>query len=192
MKNKLPLKAIISDLGRVFVNFDHDISCRKIAKLAGCDKEEVYAFIYKNKIDIQIDRGEIKPEVFYKNVKEHFGLKISFKEFKLIFSDIFTLITPVYRLYLRLKKRYKLIFLSNTNIIHYETCKKRMPLKKVFAQGVLSFEEGIMKPHPRIYLTAVKLTGCKPEECIYIDDVYEFVDAARLLGLKGIHYKNSK
>ena len=186
----MTIKAVISDLGRVFVDFDHDISCRKVAKLAKCDIEDVYDYIYRNKIDIKLDRGEIAPRDFYRKVKEHFKLKISFKEFKVIFSDIFTLITPVYKLYLKLKKKYKLVFLSNTNIIHYETCLKIMPIKKVFGKGVLSYKEGIMKPHPRIYLKAVSLTGCKPEECVYIDDIHEFVDAARLIGLNGIQYKN--
>jgi len=184
------IKAIISDLGRVFVDFDHDISCKKVAKLAKCDIEDVYDFIYRHKIDIKLDRGEIAPYQFYRRVKEHFKLKISYKEFALIFSDIFTLITPVYKLYLKLKKKYEIVFLSNTNIIHFETCLKKMPLKKVFRTGVLSYKEGIMKPHPRIYLKAVSLTGFKPEECVYIDDIHEFVDAARLVGLNGIQYRN--
>jgi len=186
----MEIKAIISDLGRVFVDFDHGISCKKIAKLAKCDVERVYNFIYKNKTDIKLDRGEIAPKEFYRDVKKHFKLNISYNEFKVIFSDIFTLITPVYKLYLKLKKKYKIIFLSNTNIIHFKTCLSKMPLKKVFKTGVLSYEEGIMKPHPRIYLKAVKLTGYRPEECIYIDDIHEFVDAAILVGLKGVQYKN--
>ncbi|MEI6845967.1 MAG: HAD family phosphatase [Candidatus Firestonebacteria bacterium] len=188
----MKIKAIISDLGRVFVDFDHSISCIKVAKLAGCKPEEVYEYIYQNKMDIKLDRGEIAPEVFYRRVKKHFKLKLSYGEFVTIFSDIFTLIVPVVELYKKLKKRYKLVFLSNTNILHFETSLNNLSLSNVFEGGVLSYKEGLMKPHPRLYLKAVKLTGFKPEECVYIDDVSEFVDAARLLGLRGIQYRNIK
>jgi len=188
----MKIKAIISDLGRVFVDFDHSISCKKVAKLAGCKPEEVYEYIYQNKMDIKLDRGEIAPEVFYRRVKKHFKLKLSYGEFVIIFSDIFTLIAPVVELYKKLKKRYKLVFLSNTNILHFETSLNNLSLNGVFEGGVLSYKEGLMKPHPRLYLKAIKLTGFKPEECVYIDDVSEFVDAARLLGLCGIQYRNIK
>ena len=186
------IKAIISDLGRVFVNFDHSISCRRLAKLAKCAPKDVYNFIYRNKTDISLDRGELAPKEFYRLVKERFELTLSYKDFKDIFADIFTLIAPVFNLYVKLKKKYKFVFLSNTNIIHFETVLKKMPLKTVFETGVLSYKEGIMKPHPGIYLKAVKLTGYKPEECVYIDDIQEFVDAAELVGLKAIKYKNIK
>ncbi len=192
MKNTLPVKAVISDLGRVFIDFDHSISCGKIAKLAGCDIEEVYDFIYRNKMDIKFDRGEISPYAFFNKIKARFKLRISYGEFKNIFSQIFTLIKPVYNIYRKLKKRYKLVFLSNTNVIHYEICLKTMPLKDIFEGGILSYKEGIMKPHPRLYMKAVSLAGCKPEECVYIDDIFEFVDAARALGLKGIRFKSGK
>ena len=196
MKKPFPIKAIISDLGRVFIDFDHNISCGKIAALAGCSIEEVHDYIYHKKIDIKLDRGELPPEKFYRIVKTRFKLNISYKEFKELFAGIFTLITPVYRLYMKLKKNYKIVYLSNTNRIHLESCLKNMPLKKafknIFEKGVASYKEGIMKPHPRIYLKAVNLTGCRPEECVYIDDIFEFVDAARALGLKGIQFRSGK
>jgi len=193
MKKPAVIKAIISDLGRVFVDFDHDKSCGKLAKLAGCGIEEIYDFIYRSKTDIKLDRGELSPGAFYKRVKDHFNLKLSFKEFAHIFGNIFTLNKPVYRLYLKLKKKkYKIVFISNTNVIHIEHCARTMPMKKVFIGGIRSDKEGLMKPPPRLYLRAADLAGCKPEECVFIDDIYEYVDAARAVGLKGIQYRSAK
>ena len=192
MNKPAVIKAIISDLGRVFVDFDHDKSCGKLAKLAGCDIEDVYDFIYRSKTDIKLDRGELAPGAFYKRVVEHFKLKLTYQEFRYIFGNIFTLKKPVYRLYLKLKKHgYKVVFLSNTNVIHFEHCAKKFPMKKVFSGGIRSDKEGLMKPHPRLYLRAAALTHCKPEECVFIDDIYEYVDAARAVGLKGIQFKSA-
>ena len=192
MNKKSVIKAIISDLGRVFVDFDHDKSCGKLAKLAGCDIEKVYEYIYKSKTDIKLDRGELGPKAFYKRVVDHFKLKLSYQEFRFIFGNIFTLKKPVYRLYLKLKKKkYKIVFLSNTNVIHFEHCANKFPMKKVFNGGIRSDKEGLMKPHPRLYLKAAALAGCKPEECVFIDDIYEYVDAARAVGLKGIQFKSA-
>ena len=47
-----------------------------------------------------------------------------------------------------------------------------------------SKEVGVMKPDPKIYLTALNKLNLKPEECIYIDDYYEEVEGARKLGFK--------
>lgn len=51
---------------------------------------------------------------------------------------------------------------------------------------VLSFELGVMKPHPDMYKTAIRLMGLPPEETVYIDDLTMSLDAAAAYGIHGI------
>lgn len=184
------IKTIISDLGNVLLHFNHNISCNKIAQICGCKEEDVYGFIYHSKIDIKFDRGEVLPEEFFKQLKNQFNLSMSFKDFKLIFADIFSLNKPVCDLLTKLKPKYKLCLISNTNVLHYEFCEKKFDILKIFNHKILSYKMHVMKPHPKIYLKAVKLCNVLNEECVYIDDILEFVEAANYLGIHGIHYKS--
>jgi putative hydrolase of the HAD superfamily len=185
------IKAIISDLGRVILDFDHDISISKLVRLTNIPVEEFKTYIYQSKIEIAFDTGEISAEEFYKNLDSRFDFGISFDEFKEIFTDIFALKRDVADLLTELKERYKLCLLSNTNALHYEFCEKKYNILKIFDHHVLSYKIHAMKPHPRIYLEAVRLCGVRPEECVYIDDIEEFARAASNLKINAIHYKGT-
>lgn len=54
---------------------------------------------------------------------------------------------------------------------------------------VVSAEEGVSKPDPRIYLTACARLGVEPRRCVFLDDKPANVDGARVLGMAGIHVR---
>lgn len=88
-----------------------------------------------------------------------------------------------------LKSKYKLAILSNSSggWMNDMLASEEIAL---FDAVVLSAEEGIAKPDPEIYLLTAKKLGCKPAECVYIDD-YDFrVEGATKAGMYGIIYVN--
>ena len=61
-------------------------------------------------------------------------------------------------------------------------------LDNVFDVVVQSGDEGLTKPHPRIFdLTAERLE-VEPEECIMVDDLPENIAGADAAGMHGIVY----
>ncbi len=54
---------------------------------------------------------------------------------------------------------------------------------------VFSSEEGVKKPDPEIFLSALARLGVDAGESIFVDDVLENVEAARSLGLHSIHFR---
>lgn len=54
--------------------------------------------------------------------------------------------------------------------------------------GTYSFMEASMKPERHIYEQAVKKSGLRPEQILFIDDLEKNVLAARDLGLQAVHY----
>lgn len=59
-----------------------------------------------------------------------------------------------------------------------------------FADAVVSSAKvGIAKPDPRIYRIAADLAGTAPERCLFVDDRWENVEAAKALGMTGVHYR---
>jgi HAD superfamily hydrolase (TIGR01549 family) len=58
----------------------------------------------------------------------------------------------------------------------------------VFDHMVISAEVGMMKPDPRIYNLALEELNARAAESIFIDDVLANVEAARSVGMTGIHF----
>jgi putative hydrolase of the HAD superfamily len=54
---------------------------------------------------------------------------------------------------------------------------------------VSSARVGVAKPDPRIYEIAAERAGAAPSRCLFIDDRPANVEAARALGMTGVHYR---
>lgn len=65
-------------------------------------------------------------------------------------------------------------------------------LHDLFDAVVLSGEEGIAKPHPRIYELIAERLGVKPSECVMIDDLPENCAGADAAGMRSIFYVSNE
>lgn len=59
-----------------------------------------------------------------------------------------------------------------------------------FDHIVVSGDEKVIKPDPRIYEILLDRIGRNASECVFIDDGIRNIEAARKLGFAGIHYRN--
>jgi FMN phosphatase YigB (HAD superfamily) len=88
----------------------------------------------------------------------------------------------------RATKDFPVWLLSNTNDFHYDLLMQDFPFMKWVEGGTYSFMVGSMKPEPLIYETAIKKSGFRPEEILFIDDLEANVQAAHDQGINIIHY----
>ena len=181
------IRCVISDLGRVIIFFDNNIFFEKIANYCPFSKEEI-AELTSAHLEIvrSFDEGKITPEEFYNQVTKVLQASIDYDSFYSIYNDVFSLNPPVLEIMQRLKGNYRLVLLSNTDVMRFGFVKKKFPEIMIFDEYILSYEVGSMKPHPQIYREALKRTGIKAEECIFIDDKEENVEVAQRLGIHGI------
>lgn len=61
-------------------------------------------------------------------------------------------------------------------------------LAEVFGVTVVSGQEGMIKPDPRIFWLLCTRAGVAPQDCVFIDDGPHNVDGARAAGMDGIHF----
>ncbi len=73
---------------------------------------------------------------------------------------------------------------SETIGVAYE----RYPVFAEFDGIVVSGEEKIVKPDPRIYQILLERYGLEPSECIFLDDNQANVDAALALGIHALRF----
>lgn len=90
-----------------------------------------------------------------------------------------------------LKGKYQLAMLTNAPS-RYSLDQRFEPgeLDELFDAVVISGEVGWDKPAPEIYTMTVERLGLKPEECLFIDDIPAFTEAAAALGIKTFTYVN--
>ena len=56
--------------------------------------------------------------------------------------------------------------------------------------GILSYKDHLLKPEPEIYRLLLKRYGLKADECVFIDDLKENIDAAKTEGIQGIVFES--
>ena len=79
----------------------------------------------------------------------------------------------------RLRMAYKTAVLSNADGSLVRTLRDSHGVYDLFDDVVCSADVGMAKPDPRIYALAVRRIGLRPEECVFIDDLAQNVEAAR-------------
>jgi len=183
------IKTIIFDLGNVLIKFDHTIAARRLSKKSPYNTEEIRDFIFDSNIVARYETGRIKTRDFFLKLKSLLKLDISYPELRKIWNEIFYANPPVEKLIKKLKGKYRLILLSNINYSHFIYLKKRFPILKEFDHIILSYRVGFRKPHPLIYRKAIELSGCLPQEILYIDDREDLVKSAQELGINAFSFK---
>ena len=83
---------------------------------------------------------------------------------------------------------YKVYLLSNYGKTSYEAARDnhRLSFLPLVDGGVISYEVQLVKPEPGIYQALLQKYNLKPEECIFLDDKPENIEAAKALGFHGI------
>ena len=83
--------------------------------------------------------------------------------------------------------------MSNTNPKHIQDeIEKRYLFPSLVNGAVYSFDVGFRKPEKEIYEIAMQRANTKPQECLFIDDLLENIQAAKQIGIEGIHFRSSE
>ena len=85
---------------------------------------------------------------------------------------------------------YGLYGLSNWSHETFPLVKDKYPAFGMMDGIVLSGEELIGKPDPRIYQILLDRYGLKAEECVFVDDRLANIQAGEQLGIRGIVFDN--
>lgn len=91
-----------------------------------------------------------------------------------------------------IKGSYKLAMVSNIN--SRERLDSRFlpgQLDELFDAVIPSGEVGYIKPQPEIFMIAAERLGVRPEDCVFIDDIEDFCEGARAVGMQAIHFTSN-
>ena len=185
------VKAIIFDLGRVLVPFDFTRGYELMAARCPFSASEIPERLRHTDLVVKFESGQVEPKDFVAQISRILDFESSYSEFCEIWSSIFLPYTLLPEsLVEALRRRYRMVLLSNTNAIHYPMVKAKYPILRHFDSYVLSYEVGAMKPSPLIYQAAVRQAGCAAGECFFTDDIAAFVEGARREGIDAVQFES--
>ena len=178
MKQKY--KAIVFDLGNVLIPFDNKIFVNRLNNTKKGIGDKLYDF-YKSNYHFHRDfeRGIILEEEFINKMLAVIENIIDPETFCNYYADIFSLNEEVIALLPKLKKNYKLFLLSNTDPIHEKYGWRKYDFFIHFEKLILSHKVGALKPEKEIYKAVEIASGFLPEEHFFIDDIIDYINAAK-------------
>jgi putative hydrolase of the HAD superfamily len=156
--------AVILDLGNVLVFHDNALLLGRLAARggAGPEGERRLAEALSGPLALAINRGEIDRDEIRREVCRLAGADVPADEFFDLWSSHFRPNEEIFPRVEALSRELPLVLLSNTNALHWEFLRPRLPALARFRGMVLSHEVGAVKPEPAIYLRAASVAGVPP------------------------------
>ncbi len=180
------IKSIWFDFGRVLLPLDLDKTKEGFIELGANTSLEKDIEHFET-----WERGEISQHEFYQGVKRHVKEFASVPSIRSAWNAmLLDLPYENFNFVKRLKNKYQLFLVSNTNSVHIEAIKQNMGIFRyrqfvnLFDEVFYSYEMGARKPEPKFFKIALKQSGFKPEECLLIDDNEGNITQAKIMGFK--------
>lgn len=181
-------RLVIFDVGGVLVRLEPRRFIDKLAQDAGRSAEEISRVAVAPKLIESFELGRLSPKQFLEYLKRHVGVSWGFEEFVAAWNSILSENTDTTWLLQRLRERYILLAMSNTDVLHHEYILQTWPVFAHVHHWVASYQVGSRKPEPEIYQVALRQADVPPYAAVFIDDLERHVAMARRLGLTAIHF----
>ena len=178
------IKAIIFDFGGVITTRGYLLWM----------KEEILNFeknkSFYDKLSDEYDLGKITHKEFTNIIAKDSGVN---KEiiWKKIFDKI-KLNKDIIKIIKKLKKKYKIVLLTNFHHQPLTSLINKYHLEKYFDFTIVSSLVGMHKPNPKIFKKVFNLLKTKPNEIIFIDDSQKYIDGGKKVGIKSFLFSTNK
>ncbi len=180
------MKAILFDLGRVLVDYEHQRTLAAITEYCSSEPELVTTWMQATSADFGV--GALSAEAFHDRLVQELGYTQSFPKFVQTYASGLQRNEEALAYAVTLQRRPNVTvgIISNTNAAHVLWLDEHLPELIEFDLVVMSNEVALLKPDAAIFELALELLNAYPEQAIFIDDLAANVEAARTLGLAGI------
>jgi HAD superfamily hydrolase (TIGR01509 family) len=190
------IKNIIFDLGGVIMNINFKKTEEAFADLGFTDFSQYMTQFHITPFFEEYETGKINNAAFIKGIQQIAARPLTEKEIIYAWNALL-LDFPLERIELleKLKKKYRIFLLSNTNALHYEAFQHTLysltskRLEDIFEKTYYSHTVNLRKPGAAIYqlvLDENKLIGA---ETLFIDDTAANFSGAEATGIQVFHLK---
>lgn len=185
--SEMTKKHLLLDLGQVLLPLSEENSIKAFTELTASEE-----LLHQKNLFESIERGEISPEDFRAQVQKHLWRRVYPGEIDAAWNALVLEMDPeVINWLKRMKRKYSIHLVSNINVIHHQYIKQAMgpfaynQFMGCFENTFLSYEMGTRKPEPEFFEKVLETIGCEAEECLFVDDREDNLEAALAMGIEG-------
>jgi HAD superfamily hydrolase (TIGR01509 family) len=190
------IKNIIFDLGGVIMNIDFKKTEEAFADLGFTDFSQHMTQFHITPFFEDYETGKINDAAFIKGIQQMAAAPLTEEDIVHAWNALL-LDFPLERIILleKLKKRYRLFLLSNTNALHYEAFQQTLyavtgkKLEDLFEKTYYSHTVNLRKPDAAIYQLVIDENKLNPAETLFIDDTASNFSGAEETGIRIFHLK---
>lgn len=184
------IKNLLIDFGGVLIDLDRPRCIENFRKLGIQNVDELLNVYHQQGIFMQQEKGLVSAAEFRDNIREMAGKSLTDQQIDRAWNSFLVGIpTSKLDLLLKLREKYVVYLLSNTNEIHWKwSCKHAFPyrgfrVEDYFEKIYLSYEMKMVKPDAEIFEMVLADAGIEPGETFFIDDSEANCQTARSLGI---------
>jgi putative hydrolase of the HAD superfamily len=184
--------AFIFDIGNVLIDFDLPRLLKAISNHSRVNTEDIHgSWTLKDTIDVET--GKVDPKDHYQRYADSIGLKWGYDAWKKVWADIYTINDNGMAIFFELKEKGFPVYLLS-NLAEYNKEAIEMKFRDFFtlsSGNYFSYELGLHKPDPKIFLSVCSKINTSPEQCFFIDDLPENVEGARAVGMQAVRFSRN-
>ena len=185
------VRNLMFDLGGVIIDLDRQRCVDALVALGDFHADELLGLSMQKGEFMKLEEGKIPATDFYNEMRRRIGRPVSDNEITDAINELLIGI-PVERLRLlrELKQHFKVMLLSNTNSIMFDTkiadcfAQEGLSVSHYFDDIFLSYRLKACKPHAVIFEKVIAQAQIIPEETLFFDDSQQNLDTAAALGFK--------
>src|SRR4051812_12264746 len=114
----MTIRTLVFDFGNVLGFFSHRKAAEQLAAHSHLAPEAIQEYLFAYELELRYESGLISTVDMIAAIRQHCGVRCDDALLRCAYADMFTPNHDVCALVPRLKERYRLVLLSNTNELH--------------------------------------------------------------------------
>jgi putative hydrolase of the HAD superfamily len=182
----------IFDLGNTVIKLAYERVMENICKRSTMSRDALVDLLESPGAYRDLERGAVSFEQFYEFLCDKAGYRGTLQDLRETWSDFFVGPLPgIEDLLGRLRRKYRIAFLSNSNEVHAEVIPRKFA--SLFERDdrlIFSHRFKTAKPDPEMFQRALEVIGALPSQAVFVDDLLENVLAARSVGITSYQFSD--
>lgn len=191
MKQFTNISTLIFDFGGVLINLDLNQCIQNFRDLGLENVQQYLSNFGQSDFFLEYEKGLINTAVFREKIRNICPTPLTDEQIDGAWcSFLMNIPDEKLEMLLELKKKYRLIVLSNTNPLHIEVSAagefKRVgkSMSDFFDHAYLSYEMQLVKPYADIFEKVLDSENIEASKCLFLDDGPKNIEQAAKLGIQ--------
>ena len=190
------ISTLVFDFGGVLINLKREAAIDAFRKLGLDTADQLLDNYVQSGIFMQLENGSLSAADFRDEVRKLTAPTVTDEQIdQALYAFLLDIPAEKLELLLALRRKFRVVMLSNTNPIHFPWCAATKftynghQLADFFDACYLSYVLKCSKPGAEIFHKLLEAEGVAPESCLFFDDGIQNIQAAQALHFQTVLVK---